>query len=548
MIHMSMQSFPRIAAAAAALAASTAIPAQSNQVTGRDATLRIVDTFRSYGREGTYPDGNNAFANGVTVCNVGVGDIGWYAPMNADHPVYAPMVFRVVDDRIEQLSGRSYVKHGFASINGSVCGTCGTSNGAILGPNCSDTYGSGLNADRYWLGPPEEIDPWTGGWNPQGSLFDRGLPDVGFPQNQDGASSLTRTMSDALPTTKHRVEVSDQELLTAGARFYYGMYVVIAGEPGANRDNNWCFREFRPVWNGASWNATDLTNPSNGSPLSFWPGARVTSASNGGDDGYFYVASKITGPDARGFWHYEYAIQNRDNHRGGAEFRIPMCPSARIENLRFGDLDSSTVNDWAPSRPTGELVLTTPSTLNTLDWNTIFNVSFDVDVGPVSGSFQITQARTGPGAMSVAVPAQVPGIQFSTHLGEACGATGPSLRPTGTPPFPVLPNPSFGLAVDGASPAASLVLLGAIRRLETPLGSGCSLWLDPAVANTLVTTTADAAGHARIGLPIPLQPALEGADLTFQVVTPQAGGAAFGVADLSNGLEIRLGNRTSGCR
>ena len=112
----------------------------------------------------------------------------------------------------------------------------------------------------------------------------------------------------------------------------------------------------------------------------------------------------------------------------------------------------------------------------------------------------------------------------------------------------MLPNPSFGLAVDGASPAASLVLLGAIRRLETPLGSGCSLWLDPAVANTLVTTTADAAGHARIGLPIPLQPALEGADLTFQVVTPQAGGAAFGVADLSNGLEIRLGNRTSGCR
>ena len=102
MIHMSMQSFPRIAAAAAALAASTAIPAQSNQVTGRDATLRIVDTFRSYGREGTYPDGNNAFANGVTVCNVGVGDIGWYAPMNADHPVYEQTLHNCLGSKLWQ--------------------------------------------------------------------------------------------------------------------------------------------------------------------------------------------------------------------------------------------------------------------------------------------------------------------------------------------------------------------------------------------------------------------------------------------------------------
>ncbi|MGA1523749.1 MAG: hypothetical protein ACO4CZ_07255, partial [Planctomycetota bacterium] len=122
---------------------ATTLSAQVNKVPGRDATLPLVESFRSYGRTGSYPNGTTGAALGVTVCNVGTGNIGWNQPMNPDHPMYAPLVVRLADDRVEQISDWSYVKHGFLSINANFCGTCSTSNGSILGPNCSDTYGSG---------------------------------------------------------------------------------------------------------------------------------------------------------------------------------------------------------------------------------------------------------------------------------------------------------------------------------------------------------------------------------------------------------------------
>jgi hypothetical protein len=533
------------------LAAASLAPgllAQTNKVPGRDATLRIVDTLRSFGREGTYPNGSTGFANGVTVCNIGSVDIGWYAPMNADHPVYAPMIVRVTDERIEQISDWSYVKHGFSSINGSVCGSCGTSNSSILGPNCSDTYGSGLNADRYWLGPPGEIDPWLGAWNPRGSHFDRGQPDVGFPQNQDGSRSLSRSMADALPPVEHRVAVADADLQDGNARYYYGMYVVIAGEPGGVRDDNWCYRQFRPTWSGASWTVSDLSNPTNGSPLQFWTGARISQARNGEDDGAFYVAVRVTGPDARGLWHYEYALQNRDNSRGGASFRLPICPEARLTNASFRDIDGSAANDWSIRMQGGELAFFAPAGQNALEWNTIYNFSFDCDVGPVDGNVSIDQARPGGGAATVTIATQVPGIQFSRHLGAACGGPGPELFPTGTPPFAVIPNPGFGLRIETAAPGASLAVLVSALPGNLDLGNGCRLWTDVATTLSLASATADGQGEARVGVPVPNDPSLEGADLNFQAVELVNGGPVFGAFELSNGLRVRLGNQTSGCR
>ena len=36
------------------------LSAQANKVAGRDATLPLVESFRSYGRAGTYPNGTPA--------------------------------------------------------------------------------------------------------------------------------------------------------------------------------------------------------------------------------------------------------------------------------------------------------------------------------------------------------------------------------------------------------------------------------------------------------------------------------------------------------
>ena len=87
--------------------------------------------------------------------------------------------------------------------------------------------------------------------------------------------------------------------------------------------------------------------------LDRWSGATVTEGSNGGTgtlsdfDGRFLVGVKVTGP-VNGMWHYEYAVQNLDNSRGGASFRLPVCPSARVENFGFRDIDLDAANDWTP--------------------------------------------------------------------------------------------------------------------------------------------------------------------------------------------------------
>jgi hypothetical protein len=54
-------------------------------------------------------------------------------------------------------------------------------------------------------------------------------------------------------------------------------------------------------------------------------------------------------------WHYEYAIHNLDNNRGGASFRIPLAAGASVQNAGFRDIDADPLDDWtfslSPSAP-----------------------------------------------------------------------------------------------------------------------------------------------------------------------------------------------------
>ncbi len=47
---------------------------------------------------------------------------------------------------------------------------------------------------------------------------------------------------------------------------------------------------------------------------------------------------------------------------------------------------------------------------------------------------------------------------------------------------------------------------------------------------------ADAAGSVRVGVPVPATPSLLGAELVWQAVLADAGGALFGVAAMTDGL------------
>jgi hypothetical protein len=156
------------------LAAGAALSAQANTDPQIDLKLAAIDDLRALGREGAFPNGINGCAFATTACNEGTRQISWQQAMDPDHPFITFLLAREHEGRFEQISDRSYVKHGFFALSSSFCGSCQGTDGTVLGLGCSDTYSVGNNGDNFWLGPPDEIDPWRGEWDPVCSHFDRG--------------------------------------------------------------------------------------------------------------------------------------------------------------------------------------------------------------------------------------------------------------------------------------------------------------------------------------------------------------------------------------
>ncbi len=410
----------------AVAALSSGLVAQSNTVAGLDGRLTVIDNLDYYGRRGpSHPNGQIGMAMLNTMCNPGSVNIPWQAPMQPNHPMFGFLIVRVHDDKIEQINEWSYCKHAFLSIN--VNGSCGTcqnpGTGSLMGINCSDTYGSGNNASRTYLGPPEEIDPWLGTWNPVGSYFDIGDPSqAGYPAAADGVRSLSQSIFDSVD---NRVTVNEVELTTPGASFYYALQLIHRGEALANRGDNLAHRGMTPTFSGSTWNfSNNSENQQFGSVLDRWPGADVQVGHNGSDDGRFFVASKVTSLGG-GNYHYEYAVHNVDNSRAGGSFRLPIDASATASNFSFGDIDSDGSNDWSAARVGNEVVFTSTAT-NPIEWDTIYNFGFDADFAPGATQCSIGEHRPGAGAADVFVQAKAPsGATFATvtSVGTGCGGS-----------------------------------------------------------------------------------------------------------------------------
>ncbi len=385
-----------------------AVVAQSNAVPGLDGRLTRVDNLTYYGRRGpAHPNGEIGMAMLNEMCNPGTVNIPWYAAMQSNHPKFGFLLVRLHDDRLEQISDWSYCKHAFTSTNysGSGCGTtCQDPNtGSLMGVSCFDTYGAGNNADRTWLGPPQEIDPWLGTWNPVGSYFDVGDPQTGLGA-ADGVRSLNTSGFDSV---KNRMTVREVDLTTAGAQYFYGIHLIHQGEAVANRWDNLASRGVSPSYSGGTWSfPNNSVGQAHGSILQRWPGASIDAGQNGNDDGRIFVAVKVT-PLGGGMYHYEYAVHNVDNHRGAASFRVPVDPAATVANFTFGDIDQNPLNDWLGAKVGSEIVFSaTPN--NPLNWNTIYNFGFDCSVPPSGGFATLDAARMGPGQLWVDVGTQVP--------------------------------------------------------------------------------------------------------------------------------------------
>ncbi|MBX3464144.1 MAG: hypothetical protein KF830_13300 [Planctomycetes bacterium] len=410
------------------LLAAAPVLAQSNAVPGLDIQMYEVTDLGYYGRRGAaYPNGEAGFMVGHSWCNSGTVNLPWQSQVGGvmvdQYPRIAFLLARESGGRMVQVSGFSFAKYSPTAYNFSSgpCAPCNSGGGSFFYVGCSDTYGSGTNASQINLGPTDEINPWLGTWNPQGSYFDRGDPAVSGPAATDSVRSLTFTQVSAFDSVKNRMIVQEPELL-AGATYYGQVQAVVQGEPVGNRGNNLMHRQASITGTGSSW-APAMTGPSAlGSVLTRWTGATWSEAGNGGDDGRFLVAVKVTGP-VGGLYHYEYAIHNIDNHRGAASFRVPLAPGAIVQNAGFRDIDANPLNDWTVSLSATELAFLATAN-NRQQWNTIYNCWFDCSIPPGAGSMTLDQALPGPGALAVQVPTTVPSnLAFAnrTPVGAPCG-------------------------------------------------------------------------------------------------------------------------------
>ncbi|MBL9079886.1 MAG: hypothetical protein JNL08_20480 [Planctomycetes bacterium] len=402
--------------------------AQANAVPGLDIGMYDLTDMSFQGRRGAaYPNGEAGFMVGHSWCNGGTVNLPWVSQaggvMVDQYPRICWLLARESGGRMVQVSGRSFCKHSPTAYNFSSgpCAPCNVGSGSYFFVGCSDTYGSGINSSQLALGPTEEINPWLGTWNPSGSYFDRGDPAATGATAVDSVRTLDWTQVQAFDAVKNRMIVQEGQLL-ANANYFAQVQAVVQGEPVAARGNNIMNRQFSITGSGGSWSASAIGNSLQGSVLTRWQGATWQVGGNGGDDGRFLVAVKVTGPTG-GLYHYEYAIHNLDNMRGGASFRVPIAPGAVVQNAGFRDIDADPLNDWSSAQNANEITFTAPAG-NALQWNTIYNCWFDCSIPPGAGAMTIDQALPGAGALSVSVTSVVPsGMLFAAKqpIGAPCG-------------------------------------------------------------------------------------------------------------------------------
>ncbi len=521
--------------------------AQANVDPTIDVKLAQLRDLAALGRQGVFPGGMNGISFATTVCNEGTSEVPWMAAMDPDHPFIAFLLARESGGRFEQISDRSYVKHGFFALSGGFCGTCSPTDGSTLGLGCSDTYAVDTNGDSYWLGPPDEIDPWLGIWDPICSHFDRGEPPVAPPFDCNGARSLTQNQVQALGSVAHRIRVKDSELNVPGALFYVQGYYVVSTEGEALRADNIGSRAFTATWNGSRWNLSETGGLLYGSILSRWSGATVASSTNGSDDGRLYVAVKVSGP-VEGFYHYEYALHDRDNLRGVGALHLPLCPGARVKNLGFGDVDDDGTNDWSALVGASEIVFSTGA--NPLRWNTIYNFAFDSDAEPGPEAVVLDAFDPGPGLGSIAVASSAPTQLFNPYLGAGCALdTPPTLYATGNPARAKLGNSDFGVATSGNEPGQVNILRGGLQPGTFTI-LGCTFHMGGPYSSTFRASlaVADGAGVAAHALPVPNSLTLEGLEVRMQAIGRDPGdGIMLSNWELSDALLVRIGNAIAAC-
>ncbi len=374
----------------------------------RDVKLGGLSSIVNMGHVGTFGEGRTALSMATTSCNVGSSNVEWLSPdlvLNEDHPGIAMQLYREWNGRFEHV-GRSWIKHGFFALMNSQCTPCqgGTIFGTFLGVGCSDTYGTGNNADRFWLGPRAEWDPWAGTWECEGSYFDGTPSDCVRDENGCCQGAVN-----------HRLEAFDSELGTPDAKYYYeAMYLVRDDD---DLWNNIGSRECTVETQGNSFvfDTPAVDNPLVQGPAVMRWGDMQTVAGLEPDDGNAVLAVDVT-PLGGGQWRYEYALMNWTLDRKLRSFSVPTCGDA--SDFFFKDIDLLAGNDWQVTVEGGMAtweftdVVVTPGPskqAGALMYGTLYNFGFTSSVRPDVRDAVLGVHEAGPGGDLILASTLVPG-------------------------------------------------------------------------------------------------------------------------------------------
>lgn len=376
-----------------------------------DVTLWRFHGTASLGRDGVaYPNGISGFAMITTSANLGTSNLPWYAPMDPRHPVIMQNMYRVRDGRLEQIGG-AYLKHGFFATNTSDSFLPGGQNpgtGSLLGPNLTDTYGTGNNGDRRYLGPRSEFNPLTGVWTAFGSLFDIGLPGSGL--TPDGQRSYTG--NGVLPH-QFRLEVRDSDLANqpTGTTFWgEGIYY---SKDDSNLYNNVGTRRIVPTWNGSSWSISEpLEAPSriappvasgtdNSASARFYQQLAIQRyIANIGGDASIAIAQPQNEGDVlvgvnpinlgNGTWRYEVVVFNYTSDRQIRRIEIPIMKGLTVTGIGYRDANLA-LGGWTGAYDSNAGLIswstqtfTQNPNANSLKYGYAYNFWFTANLGPSS--------------------------------------------------------------------------------------------------------------------------------------------------------------------
>ncbi len=331
--------------------------------------------------------------------------------------------------RMEHV-GQGWVKrvNGPISVTQASCGPCQSSGSGMLGVNCGDPYGTGLNGSQGTLGPRSLINA---------------------PLGTTTGSTGTAT-GDA--TIRGRVQVPTLDVVNqpAGTRFFAETVHLLRDDaqyvrPGAtvavNALNNAATQEIN-INNGTGtptllggvtsqlsgverWkqidpavvivNVDDDSTP-NTNPAS--PGTFIRTR--------FQVAGRATSLGG-GLWRYEYAIFNLNSDRGAGAFTLPLDLPLPVNGLALhhplahsGEPYSNT--PWAMTRSTAATTFATDpyvinANANAVRWGTTYNIGFTTTTPPRTGSGQLTLFRPGSGPALLEVPGlPIPGVSCSADF------------------------------------------------------------------------------------------------------------------------------------